>query len=945
MKQANIGFGTAALCLSCALPAAAQTQIVTDDAPTVMTDTTAERAGTTTTIDGGRRVGNNLFHSFATFSLGTGETALWLRAGGDGASIANIINRVTGGAASNIDGTFATDGMDGANFFFINPAGIIFGANASVDVPNAAHFSTADNLRFVDGGVFGVTTPGGSVFSVAAPSAFGFLGAQGDIRIDGAAPTFAGPGTKLSLSAANITIDRANFSSGALDLFALGGARTTLALGAPLTARFGAGTIAINDSVIIVRPSATQDGRVRVNAGRLSLTDSILSADSNTLGAAGMELLVGDLVLRGTQTAERQTYLGSFAPGDGDAATVDIDALRIFASHTSQISSQALPGANGNAGNIRIRAGLIAMDSGASIISSAYGDSLSGTVDITADSITMASDALIETTTFGAGRGGDILIKAGALSMDGSVIAAEAEAFATGSAGTITIAASTVTLDNGARISSSNLGSGFGGTVDITGDVITLRNRSRIEADAIGDRSGGAGIVAINGRQIRVESGSEISSVTEGSGDAGAVFVTAESLVIDGGLINSASLGGSGAAGVILIETNMLDIRRGGEITTSTRGSGMAGLIEINARSITMSDASEITSETFADGRAGDIVIEGRGGVDPDISLTGGARIASAQTGVGASGDAGFVQIRANRIYLGPSTTPAISTSVANGGFAGFVAINAKSVTLDGAEIASAATGVNAGTAGAIEVTADVLTIINGGRIESTSFSPGSAGDIGLTVGALILRGAGSEITSENLSARGGPAGGIVIDAARIEILDGAAISTNSLAGSAGNISLTMPRTGTLLLRGARQSGVITTSSGPGTGGLITITSPYLILSDGGQILALGEEFGADVAIQSNFYIRSSDRLNLLSVDGSLLLDSEIGDLSTGAEQVDLSFLDASAVLRDQCAASRRSGTSQLNLRSIGPHAGTSLPLDNRQSPLSQGGVPVHCGK
>lgn len=1144
LKQACISVGAMALCLSCAWPAAAQTQIIPDTAPVVTTGTTADRAGTATIIDGGRRVGNNLFHSFAAFSLGTGETALWLRGDGDGASIANIINRVTGGAASSIDGTIATAGMDGANFFFINPAGIIFSENASVAVPNAAHFSTADNLRFADGAVFGVTTPGGSVFSMAPPTAFGFLGTQGNISINGVGPAFAGSDTKLSLSAANIRIDRAEFEPGGLDLFAVGAANRTLSLAAPLALRSASGAVTISDSFVTAVPSDRQDGRVRVNAGQLTVIDSIFASDSNARSAAGMQLLVGDLLVRGTPDSERITYLGSYARAAGNAATVDIDALRLFASGGSRISSEAEVDASGNAGDIRIRTNLLAMDSGARIVSSALGDSMSGSIAIVADRITMASDAFIETTTSGRGRGGDVTINTGSLDMDASAILAEAEFGASGNAGFINIAATRLSLDNGARISSTNRGSGTGGQVDITGDVITLRNSSRIEADAIGDASGGAGFVTVTGGQIRIESESEISSTTDGSGDAGAILIAADSLVIDSGRLISASLGGTGAAGFIAIDAgtlamrafgniqtstvgsgaagsidiradsiamasgafietttfaagrggdvtikagsldmnasaimaeaefgasgdagfidiastrltlddgarisstnrgsgigglvkvggdtitlrnlskieadavgtdsggggfievtarllsiesgseisaitdgdgnageleivadsliidrgllstatgggrgiagfifvraNSLALRNGGEITSTTAGSGAAGWIDIAARSISLSGESAITSETFGAGDAGSVLIGPRGGVAPDIMLSGESRIASAQVGPDATGNAGFVRIDANDITLGPATAAAISTSIDNGGLAGAIIINAKRLTLDGAEIASAARGSLAGSAGAIRVKADTLSIVNGGRIESTSFSPGPAGAIDLTVGTLVLRGAGSEITSENLSARGGLAGGIAIDAARIEILDGAAISTNSVAGPAGNISLTMPRTGTLLLRGARQSGVITTSSGPGTGGLITIASPYLILSDGGQILALGEEFGADVAIQSDFYIRSSDRLNLLSVDGSLLLDSEIGDLSTGAEQVDLSFLDASAVLRGQCAATRRSGTSQLNLRAIGPHAGTAIPKTSRQSPLSQLEVPIHCGK
>jgi len=117
---------------------------------------------------------------------------------------------------------------------------------------------------------------------------------------------------------------------------------------------------------------------------------------------------------------------------------------------------------------------------------------------------------------------------------------------------------------------------------------------------------------------------------------------------------------------------------------------------------------------------------------------------------------------------------------------------------------------------------------------------------------------------------------------------------------------------------------VITTSSGPGTGGRITISDPYLILSDGGRILALGQQGGANVRITSDFFIRSSDRLNLVSVDGSLIVDSEVGDLSSGAQVADLSFLDASAVLRSQCAAAGAQGqTSRLSVRSAGPYGAT----------------------
>lgn len=920
----------AALCIT-ALPvrAAAQTVITPDTAPPVTTGTTATRAGTTTVIDGGQRVGDNLFHSFTSFSLGTGETAQWVRSGGDGGTIANIINRVTGGTISTIDGRLTTQGLDRANFFFINPAGIVFGANASVAVPNAAYFSTASVLRFGDGGVFGVTTPNGSAFSMANPSAFGFIGAQRDIVVRDAGTAFVGTNTKLSLSAANVTIDQSTITPGALDLVALGGTATDVALDQPLAARFSSGALLVRNSFVSVQPSATQAGLVRANAGRITLSSSILSSDANDLRAAGLMIRADDLVLTNGTNGAFQSYLGSFAPGLGNAGTVDIDALRLTVVEASQISSQALPGADGDAGNIRIRAASLLVQAGGSITSSAFGDSRSGSIDISAETIAVTSGGLIEATTFGAGVGGDVLIRAGSLTVDSGTIAAEAEPGATGGAGAIAVTASALDLANGGRISSSNAGSGPGGVVNVTADTITLRGGSRIEADALGSTSGGAGAVFATGRTIRVESGSEISSVTQGTGDAGAVVINADTLVVDGGTINSTSQGGASAAGIVDIDADRLDVRNNGSITSSTAGSGDAGLIQIAARAITLQTNGRITSETSASGSAGDIVIGPRAGVAPDLSITSGGRISSSQQGETATGDAGTITINAGGLFLGPSRTPAIQTNVIGGGNAGAITITAKTVELDGSQIASS-NGLLPGLSGSITITADTISLRGGAQIDTTSFNADQAGGIQLTTGTLIAN--GSTIRSENRQPVFGNAGSIAIEASRIELLDGASISTDSLTGAAGDITLALPRTGTLVLRGAASSGVITTSSGPGTGGVITIASPYLILSDGGRITALGQSFGADVLLQSDFFIRSADRLNLVSVAGSLLVDSQVGDLSTGAEPVDLSFLDAASVLRDQCAAGRGGG-NRLNLRAVGPYAGIAALGSGAASP------------
>src|SRR3954471_15228113 len=77
----------------------------------------------------GRQVGGNLFHSFGAFGLNRSETATF----SGPANVGNIIGRVTGGAPSAIDGIIRSS-IQGANLYLINPAGVVFGPNARVNV-------------------------------------------------------------------------------------------------------------------------------------------------------------------------------------------------------------------------------------------------------------------------------------------------------------------------------------------------------------------------------------------------------------------------------------------------------------------------------------------------------------------------------------------------------------------------------------------------------------------------------------------------------------------------------------------------------------------------------------------------------------------------------------------------------------------------------------------
>lgn len=89
-------------------------------------------------IQGGSRSqdGANLFHSFEQFNLDSGQTANFIST----PETRNILTRIVGGNLSQIDGIIQVTGSN-ANLFLMNPSGIVFGANASLNVP-ASFFAT-----------------------------------------------------------------------------------------------------------------------------------------------------------------------------------------------------------------------------------------------------------------------------------------------------------------------------------------------------------------------------------------------------------------------------------------------------------------------------------------------------------------------------------------------------------------------------------------------------------------------------------------------------------------------------------------------------------------------------------------------------------------------------------------------------------------------------------
>ncbi len=134
------------------------------------TNTIVEKTGNRFNIHGGRlsRDGANLFHSFREFNLYKGQTANFSST----EKIKNIITRVNGGNSSFINGLIKVTGGN-SNLYIVNPAGIIFGKNAQLNIPAAFAATTATGIQF-NNQLFSATGKNNYASLIGNPSAFTF---------------------------------------------------------------------------------------------------------------------------------------------------------------------------------------------------------------------------------------------------------------------------------------------------------------------------------------------------------------------------------------------------------------------------------------------------------------------------------------------------------------------------------------------------------------------------------------------------------------------------------------------------------------------------------------------------------------------------------------------------------------------------------------------------
>ncbi|NMG09691.1 hypothetical protein DP117_23520 [Brasilonema sp. UFV-L1] len=595
-------------------------------------------------IDGGAIRGANLFHSFSQFNIGEGREAYFANPSG----IENILSRVTGSDASRIFGKLGV--LGNANLFLINPNGIIFGKNASLDVRGSFVGTTANALAFGDQGFFSATNPNTPALLTVNPSALLFNQIRAaSIENNSVADSGLNPSSEFTATGLRVPDGKSlllvggdiNMDGGGL--FAFGGR-------VELGGLAGAGTVGLNgngnnlslsfpDSVersnvslsngAGVDVTTSDGGSIAVNAGNLEMTgESYLYAGiesrlgSNNSKAGNVEVNVAGAINLNNSFINNNVQ----EEASGQGGDVNISARTLQVEGGAQVSASTFSAGKG--GNLRIDAqdvqvigttadGQFASALGATVQRNSTGDA--GDLTIRTNTLLVRDGAQVGSGTFGVGKSGNLSVDAQDVQVIGTTadgqhssgLYTSAEPNSTGDAGDLTIRTNTLLVRDGAQLSASTFSAGKGGNLRIDAQDVQVIGRSADDRVGSGlytstvNTTGDAGDLTIRTNTLLVRDGAQVIASTFSAGKGGNLTVTANKVQVIGGSANGQVSSGliagtqrsTGKAGNLTITTQQLFISDGALITVSSLGKGVAGDLGINASSVRL-DNSEITAQT-----------------------------------------------------------------------------------------------------------------------------------------------------------------------------------------------------------------------------------------------------------------------------------------------------------------------------------------------------------
>ena len=821
---------------------AAQAQVTSDNT----TGTQVTNNDNVAEITGGETRGGNLFHSFQDFSVPTNNEAFFNNSN----DIGNIFSRVTGGNISNIDGLIRANGS--ANLFLINPAGIMFGENASLNLGGSFYGSTADSVLF-EGGEFSATDlDNPPLLTINAPIGLNFRDNPGDISSNGATlivppeQTFALLGGNLDFNGGGIGNSGSNVELGGLTASGTVDINEDGSFSFPESIARGDISL-VNSAGIFV--SGEEGGSISINAQNLSLnSDSRIFAgidiDSGSPQAQAGDIIIdltGDLTMDNSQITNTNF-------GTGNAGNVEVNARNLFFTNGGIISS--FNDGAGNIGDIVVTAtedisfdGFNSANSRISGVSNFFNEAATGDIgqiNLTAQNLFLTNGGAISSIITTSNNSGDITLDiADTIRIDGFALVPQddgtmAELSSSinsnvgggdGNSGNININAQNLLINNQGFISAVNFGQGNSGDINISVDSLAITPSSGINGGVNG--SGNGSNIIVNAQERVSLTGNDeffgfiaVDIESDATGRAGNIEIDTPQLILQDAFI-SADVIGDGEGGTIdIFATDSIELLNSSFISTDVlqNAVGNGGNLNIATERLTLSTGSIISASTLGNGNAGNVNIS----ADDSIALS----------GVNESSRGG---IFANALIEN-----------GNGGninlTAGQLTISDGAVIIAGNFSSLGATEPGTGEPGNISIFADTLNLESEGRIEArTQAQMGTAANINLEVADNISLSGNSFISAEALGNANG--GNLSIDTNFIVAFaeGNNDIIASAAQGQGGNIDIIAES-----ILGIQQRPLnpftndINASSEFGLDGAISINTPDLIPFQGITELSVG---------------------------------------------------------------------------------------------------------